>query len=121
MNRQEKDKKRREALNLIRMSNRSGSHLNCVRFFRNNTWEHEMVKAQVCLKLLKQGYDLFTECIFENGRADIMAIAQDGSAYIIEVLNSETEERFLAKQETYPDIPIIKIYCKNFEINDWDL
>jgi len=106
----------RICLNLIRTSNRSGSHLNCVRFFRNNTIKHEMAKAKLCLLLLKSGHEFFTEAIFENGkRADVVCIDL-GICY--EIRQSETIEELAEKEETYPEELIMYSYAADEVLNE---
>jgi len=89
----------------IRFSNRSGSHTNCVRLFKNNTYEHEHAKFELTWKLLKQGFEIWTECIFNNGkRVDVLAI-KEGKGWIIEIetdkSKKEMERKILSKQ-SYP-------------------
>jgi len=92
----------REFLNEIRMSNRSGSHVNCLRLFKNNTIAHEQTKFLVCWTLLKWGHDFVTEAIFNNGkRADVIDITE---GIVYEVIKSETEEKLADKTENYPAI-----------------
>ena len=93
---------------LLKTSNRSGSHRNCIRLGKNNTKEHEMKKVEICWELLKLNQEFITEAVFTNGkRADIF-ILDTGVA--IEVLHSETQSQFEEKIKGYPDeISIISI------------
>ena len=91
---------KRELLNKIRYTNRSGSHINCIRLSHANTWQHELKKVEVCWELLKQKKEFITEAIFENGsRADILNLT-DG--IVIEILHTETVEKFKEKIKKYP-------------------
>ena len=96
------DYRKREFLDEIRASNRSGSHVNCLRLFKNNTIEHEQTKFLVCWTLLKWGHEFITEPIFNNGkRADVIDL---NTGIIYEVIKSETEEKLADKVESYPGV-----------------
>jgi hypothetical protein len=106
-----------ENLKPVRFSNKSGSHVNCVRIFKNNTWEHEFRKFQICWELLQQGHSFLTEAIFEKGegRADILDL-NDGT--IIEVVCSESSESLEEKVTKYPQqYNLIHVDAKK----DWDI
>jgi hypothetical protein len=78
---------------------------NCIKFNITNTKSHEMKKAEVCYEALKQGFTFLTEAEFkEGGRADVYLPEVD---MVIEVLCSETKERFESKN--YPVKKIIPI------------
>ena len=101
MNSYQKLLRKRKILNLVRYSNRIGSHINCIKLSPNNSWEHEKKKIEVCWNLLKENKQFLTEAIFMNGkRCDILNIT-DG--IIIEVLHTETIEEFKEKIKSYPD------------------
>jgi hypothetical protein len=105
-----------EAMNEIRFSNRSGSHINCIRIFPNNTLEHEMTKFKVCWTLRKWGYDFITEAIFKNNkRADVIDVS---NGIIYEILKSEKEEELVDKTETYPEIFEIRKVDANVEFKE---
>lgn len=94
--------RKRDYLNEIRISNRSGSHVNCLRLFKNNTLAHEQTKFMVCWTLLKWGHEFITEPIFNNGkRADVLDLH---TGIVYEVIKTETEERLADKSDTYPQI-----------------
>ncbi|MFW6173350.1 MAG: hypothetical protein ACOC5T_06355 [Elusimicrobiota bacterium] len=98
----------RKLINKIRVSNRSGSYKNCFKYHKQNTDEHEDTKYEIFKKLRKQGYDCWTEVIFENGyRADIVAI-KEGNGWIVEVETPKSSLAFLDekmndKKKNYPD------------------
>jgi len=78
---------------------------NCVKFNAASTDDHELMKAAVCLQACKKGFTFLTEAEFkEGGRADIYLVDVD---FVIEILCSETQERFDAKK--YPVKKIIPI------------
>lgn len=81
-------------------------HRNCIRVNSNNTIEHEQLKFEICYWLKKNGKEFITEAKFSDGSgiADILVLDDD---IVIEVLHSETEERF--KTKNYPVSDIIKI------------
>ena len=109
----------------IRYSNRSGSHKNCIRVFKNNTYEHEKTKFEISWKLIKEGYSIWTECIFTTGqRADIMAI-KDDNAYLIEIETPKSpklmNEKILEKYK-YPDeFELIIVNTENFNIDEFEV
>ena len=96
----------------IRYSNRVGSHLDCIRVFRNNTYLHERVKFDICWKLMQNGFNVFTECIFNDGlRADVLAI-NDKNAWIIEIETKKSKKELakkIAQKQNYPDIFDLRI------------
>jgi len=106
----------------IRFSNRSGSHVNCFRYHKNNSDEHEDTKYQVYKKLIKTGYDVWVEPIFNDGnRADIVAI-KDGKGYIVEILHSESEESYNLKKNKYPqEFMLIKVNTKDFNVDKFEI
>lgn len=97
--------------NLRKIKNYKGD-LNCVKFSINNNYEHEIKKAEVCLKAQINGFDFLTEAEFlAGGRADVYLVDADT---VIEILCSETKERFEKKH--YPVKKIIPIKT-NEEVN----
>jgi len=100
MNKQYLLRKRNDAMREIRHSNKVGSHRNCIRINVNNSFEHEVAKLRICYELIKEGKEIITEAIFNNGtRADIVVL---DDYKIIEVLYSESEEACLEKAKSYP-------------------
>ena len=79
--------------------------------------------ANIVWKLSSQGYICFTEVEFiSGGRADILAISDDGTGYVIEVLHSESKERFEEKLSSYPEELIVtSTKTKDFDVKTWDL
>ena len=88
-------------LQQIEFSNRSGSHVNCFRYFPNNSHEHEWMKFLVFTILRDLGHDLICEPIFTDGRGrcDILDL---NLSTIIEVLYSEKLEDAKEKVKKYP-------------------
>ena len=119
----ENQKKIYELTHKLKHNSRAGNKIGCVKIWKGNTYEHELVKFQVAFKLISQGYRIYTESEFETGgRGDIIAISQDGKGYVLEVLKSETESRFLAKFEVYPEeFELIRVNVDKFDIEKWDL
>ncbi len=95
----------RHCLNLVRISNRVGSHVGCVRI-GSESREHFIKKAEVCFDLKKRGHLFVSEGIFKDGqRADIIDLTE---GYIYEILKSETD--IMLKKKSYPlKIKAIKI------------
>ena len=88
-------------LQQIEFSNRSGSHVNCFRYFPNNSREHEWMKFLVFTILRDAGVDLICEPVFVNGqgRADLLNLSH---GVIIEILHSEKLEDAKEKVKKYP-------------------
>ena len=123
MNYQKRLRERNRVFGLIRQSNSSGSHVNCIRFNATNTNEHEGAKAAICLELLRRKVLFYTEATFKNGkRCDIIAFnPKTGDSRIIEVLHSETLSEAKEKTKEYPDLDIIYIKTKEFNLDELDI
>ena len=96
-----------EALNYLRLGNRG--HLNCIRLVNSNLrTKHTEEIISRCLEYLENGIPFVTEAIFKNNsRCDILLPA---TFEIEEIMNTETDESILAKQNKYPDIfRVIKV------------
>ena len=94
--------KRNDAMREIRHSNKIGSHRNCIRINTANSLEHELVKLRICYKLIKEGKEIITEAIFNNGyRADIVVL---DNHTVIEILCSESESDCMEKFKKYPSL-----------------
>ena len=93
------------SLNYVRPSNRTGSHLNCIRLSPNKHQDrHNKKMIERCLEYLYTGTPFITEPIFLNGeRADILLPT---IPLIEEIMISETKERF--DKKNYP-FRIVKI------------
>lgn len=117
--------KRNSLIQCIRYSNRIGSHSNCIRVNSSNSYEHEKTKFDICLKLISQGYEIWTEAIFTTGkRADIIAI-KAGEGYIIEIETPKPravmEEKILSKKAYPPEFELIIIESDKFKIEEFEL
>ena len=94
-----------DALRYLSMSNKSGSHLNCIRLNPSCSDCHNDEIIKRCKEYLKSGIPFMTEAIFidsngkRGGRCDILLPATHD---IIEVMKTETEEDFLKKH--YPQL-----------------
>ncbi len=102
----------RRFLNEVRSNNRIGSHVNCFRYFPNNTDEHEDTKFKVFKLLRKLNHNVLVEPIFNNGtRCDILDISL---GVIYEVIHSEKRED--VKNKNYPScFAIVIIESGNFD------
>jgi len=108
-------------LQLILPSDRKEGY---VKIYPNNTREHELVKFLICDKLKRRKFMVYTECRFVNnlGKPDIVCFSPDGEPYIIEVLKSESEDRFNEKLCKYPiDFDVIPVRTKDFKISEFEL
>lgn len=93
-----------------------------VKVYSNNTYLHELTKFQITYKLKKLRYDVYSEGRIKGGRADIIAISPEAKGYVIEVLNSEKEISFTNKLNKYDlEFEIIKVNCKNFKIDEFEI
>lgn len=86
---------------MIRSSNRFGSHEGCIRFSPEEAWEHLREKAWQCFNLKKEGDAYLTEAILDDGsgRLDIFNLTK---GYPIEIKCNETEESVANKNQKYP-------------------
>ncbi|MDD3493797.1 MAG: hypothetical protein PHZ19_09920 [Candidatus Thermoplasmatota archaeon] len=101
MNKQEQQYEENKRAQLVQMSNRFGSHVNCFRYSAANSIKHEFAKFILFTKLRDEGDNVFVEAIFDNnlGRADIFDLT-DCIAY--EILETETGEQAERKAHKYP-------------------
>jgi hypothetical protein len=125
MNKKDETMFRYRMARVIRSSNRCGNHNGCLRIWKGNTFEHEKTKFEICFKLINEGYDIYSEAIFESGyRADIVAIGY-GRGIIIEVETPKSVEGMKKKmltKENYPDeFEKILIVTDNFNLEDFKI
>jgi len=94
----------------------------CSKCWKGVTNEHYIVMSNIVWWLVNQGYDVFTEAEFKKGgRADIVCWIS-GQAFAIEVLHTETDERYEAKFDKYPeDFTMVKIKTGGFDISSFVL
>ena len=72
---------------LVRPSNRSGSHRNCIRVAANEGALHREAKYRKAEELILKGHQVLVEAIFEGGgRADVLDL-DTGTAY--EIMSTE--------------------------------
>ena len=82
-----------ENIKHVEMSNKSGSHIGCVRISTANTLEHEIAKLIVCYEILKEGKTFITEAkLKRGGRPDIVNLVE---GIAIEILHTEKEKQNL--------------------------
>lgn len=117
----------RNLINKIRRSNRCGDKRNYFKYHCQNTDEHENTKFEIFKKLIKEGFTVYTEAIFESGyRADIVAI-KDGVGNIIEIETPKSSLDFLEKKmeekkENYPsEFYFIEVNTEDFEIDKFEI
>jgi len=97
----------RENYNYIRISNRSGPHIGCVRITGEGK-AHFLKKAEICWKLHKDKITYVTEAIFNNGsRADVVDFK---NGIIYEIMDTESDQSIEKKKIDYPHgFNIVKI------------
>jgi len=122
MNRKKAMIEENKLLQLIIPQSRHGNKAGCVKVYPNNSVEHEVVKTKVAHKLMNLGFKVYTETEFTNGkRADIVAI-QNGVGYAVEVLHTESEERYIAKMSSYPEeFTLVKVRTGEFDYENFKL
>lgn len=99
-----------EALRYLKFSNKSGSHVNCLRLHNNCSEIHNRKIIELALEFSKNNIPFITEAEFAApyaGRADIINLATHD---IYEIMSSETDEILEAKIKKYPEIfKIVKV------------
>ncbi len=121
MNKLTKETNKKKVLDLVKRESLFRTSLGNAKCWKKTTYEHFRVLSDILWKLGSQGYDVYSEVEFKNGgRADLLVLDMNGNASIIEILHSETEERFEEKLSKYP-FSVIKVRTKDFDIKKWDL
>jgi len=93
--------KKRHIRNLMRASNRK---MNCFRVYPGETRKHMDLKYEIWFRLIKKGFEVYTEVIFLDGkRADIVGISPQGNGFGIECIASETLKECELKLKSYPN------------------
>ena len=106
----EQQKEINEALQEVRISNRSGNHLSCFRCNVHDSDKHIYFMFKRWLEYRRLGVPILTEAIFNNGeRCDILLPA---TKEIIEIMVTETDERLDSKKYPFP-IRKIKVDWKS--------
>jgi hypothetical protein len=88
--------------------------------------EHEVTKAKVAHYLLKSGFEVWSEANV-RGRAgmvrpDLIAIHPGGRAVIVEILCTETEERYSKKQDSYPEeFEMVRVNVEDFDYDSFTI
>jgi hypothetical protein len=118
MNHLQKKKENQRLRNLINPSYPEG----CVKIVGNVSHEHEVTKAAVFHYLKKEGYDVWSEVNLNGGgRADIVAI-KGQFGYIVEILCSESEKRYNAKFDYYPEeFTMVRVSTESFNVDTFKL
>ncbi len=112
------EKKLKDLIKRSCMSNRR----NCAKYWNGVTRAHYITMCELVYKLVSSGWEVFSEVEFKNGgRADLVAI-NGGIGQIVEILHTESEEKFNKKKDTYPSEFILRgVRTKNFNIDDFDI
>lgn len=123
MNQKEMTLRRYNLFNLIKPVSRSGNRVNFVKYWKGTSYEHWRTLSDIAFKLINNNFDVLPEAEFKNGcRADLVAISKNGVGYIIEVLCSETKERYENKLLNYPiEFEMVKVNAKDFDFKTWKL
>jgi hypothetical protein len=113
----------RYKLRLLLKRSSISNRRNCSKYWKGVTKAHYITMCELLWKFANAGYEVFTEVEGKDGkwRADIVAIS-GGVGQIVEVLHSESEEKFLSKKSYYPEQFILRpVKTKNFKIEEFDI
>lgn len=112
---------RKKILDKIRISNRVGSHINCIRICNQNSYLHEKTKFDICYTLSKYGYEFFTEAILTNNiKVDILAI-KNGKGTVIEIeQNLNAIKRKIAREKKLDGLKIVYIDLEKFNLQRFE-
>ena len=102
-------------LQFFRVSNRAGSHINCMRVNSNNTSLHENLKYALFRYLRGHGCQVLTEAIFEKGGVGDVVDLSNGVIY--EVVVTEKEESIENKRFKYPECFEVRV-VRSFDFED---
>jgi len=97
--------KKQEKLNqcLRLLDNSYNIKANVIKINTHNNLLHEVAKLKKCYSLIKEGKEVYTEVTFKkpySGRADILV---PELFLVIEILDTETIEKFNKKKLYYPE------------------
>jgi len=113
MNYKQKNEAHKEVKGLFKANYPKG----CIKM-SNETPEHFNVKSMVAFKYYKNGWEVYSEAVLKNGHRPDLVVVSGSVAMIVEILATETEEKFLHKLGKYP-LPIRKVYVKDFKYEDF--
>ena len=85
--------------------------VDCIKIGANNTYDHEMAKARVCIYLKKNKRHFVTEAYFKNnkGRVDVLDVSE-GICY--EIVHTESVKSIELKKGKYP-LPVVELNAKD--------
>lgn len=81
------------------------THANCFKcsIGKGESMSHIMMKFQQFLEWRKFGATVYTELRWKNGtRSDLVVVLNNGETFIVEVVESESEQSLLEKSTKYP-------------------
>jgi len=117
-----KEFKKYRLIQSLSHQSRSGNKKNLCKVWKGTSREHFITICEIVYKLVNQGYECYTECDIKGNRVDIAAISPTGEGFIIEVLKTEQDASYEAKLDKYDlDWTMVKVNCKDFDINKWEL
>lgn len=76
-------------------------HINCVVFNTGNKLEHEIKKAELVYRLLKEGRTIICEGIMKSGLRPDVCVLDTSEPIAYEVACSEKESSIIKKSQTY--------------------
>jgi hypothetical protein len=93
------NERRNQAARLIQDSNRVR---NVLRFSKNETKRHALLKFEICYQLAQEEKEFVTEAIWKSGgRGDVVCL---DDFIVIECLESETLDEMTSKTSSYPSL-----------------
>lgn len=112
---------RKKTLEQIKRSSLSGTQVGRAKCWKGVKKGHWITMCDVVWKLVNDyDFEVFTEVEFLNGsRADIFYLDSNGNGGVVEVLDTESDERFNVKLDKYP-FSITKVRVKDYS-EDWCL
>lgn len=89
----------------------SRSHLDVININSGNKLEHELMKTEICYKLLQRGHTFVTEAKLKTGKRPDILVLDLKDALCYEIMCSEKEESLSDKnkQENYMEIQILPV------------
>ena len=106
MNLQTMQERINDALREVRFTNKSGSHVGCIRLSASCSDTHNLAITKRCIELNRLKVPYITEAIFHSGdRADLINLF---THEVEEFTHSETDKMFEEKKHRYPKMFTLK-------------
>lgn len=119
MNYLEKQEERKKIKDLFLTNYPEG----CIKITKGESHLHSKVKAEIAHWLKSNGYEVWSEPTLRGlqKRPDLICLHSNGnSAYIIEIVKSESKSSLINKSKSYP-LPIIIVNASSFKYQEFKL